>query len=139
MFKKLQHYFAAACTVTTTIFLVHPAYAQEDKMLERLHRIAQGLGMVPVDTSDPNNAQARVGTIIGQVLGSALAFTGVIFIILIIYAGFLWMTAKGNESQVEKAQSILKTSIIGVVIIGMSYALTRLVGSLISGAGLFNE
>lgn len=138
MLKKIYFYYSSFLLAAATVLFVRPVYAQ-DKILERLHRIAEGLGMVPVDTSDPNNAQERVGTIIGQVIGSALAFTGVIFIILIIYAGFLWMTAKGNESQVEKAQAILKTSIIGVVIIGMSYALTRLVGSLISGAGLFQE
>lgn len=138
MIKKIYYHFLQILLTATTVFFAHPAYAQ-DKMLDRLHRIAEGLGIIPVDTTNPDDAQQRVGTLIGQIIGSALAFTGVIFIILIIYAGFLWMTARGNENQVEKAQSILKTSIIGIVIVGMAYALTRLIGTLISGAGLFQE
>ena len=41
---------------------------------------------------------ATIGTIISVFLGAL----GVIFLILVIYAGFLWMTAAGDAKKVEK-------------------------------------
>lgn len=40
-----------------------------------------------------------------------------LFLVIIIYGGWLWMTARGNEEQVGKAKRIIVGSIIGIVII----------------------
>ena len=53
-----------------------------------------------------------------------LGFLGVIFVILIIYAGFLYMTARGNDEQVGRAQNYIKNAIIGLIIILTAYAFT---------------
>ncbi|MFA5420944.1 MAG: hypothetical protein WC280_02900 [Patescibacteria group bacterium] len=73
-----------------------------------------------------NNASSIEG-IVATVISVILSFLGVIFIILVIYAGFSWMTAGGNEEQVKKAQKILKNSIIGLVVVLGSYALSWLI------------
>lgn len=62
--------------------------------------------------------------IIGQVINGLLAFLGVIFLILMIYGGYLWMTAAGNEQQVEKAKDIIKDAIIGLIVVLAAYAIT---------------
>ena len=41
---------------------------------------------------------------IGKVLSIATGFLGVAFLCLMIYAGYIWMLARGNEQQVEKAK-----------------------------------
>ncbi len=56
-----------------------------------------------------------------------LGLLGLIFLVLTIFAGFLWMTSAGNEDKVKKAQQILMGSIIGVAIILGSYAITEFV------------
>ena len=61
---------------------------------------------------------------IGKIINDILGFLGIIFIVLIIYGGFMWMTAQGNEAQVEKAKKILIRSIVGVIIILISYIIT---------------
>jgi hypothetical protein len=61
---------------------------------------------------------------IGKIINVILGFLGIIFIVLIIYGGFMWMTAQGNEAQVEKAKKILIRSIVGVIIILISYIIT---------------
>src|SRR3989344_1557478 len=38
--------------------------------------------------------------VIASVIRTVLSLLGVIFIVLIIYAGFLWMTSAGNEEKV---------------------------------------
>ena len=53
-----------------------------------------------------------------------LSLLGVIFLILIVYAGIKWMLAGGNEQQVEGAQNILKRAIIGLIIVLAAYAIS---------------
>ena len=65
--------------------------------------------------------------IIVLVINSVLGLLGVIFLVLIIYAGFLWMTAGGNEDQVGKAKGLLINAIIGVIIIVAAYAISYFV------------
>ncbi len=40
-----------------------------------------------------------------------------LFMIIIIYSGFLWMTARGNEEQVTRAKTWIIQAIIGLAII----------------------
>lgn len=60
----------------------------------------------------------------GPIILQILSLVGVLFIILMIYAGILWMTAKGDEKKVEKATSIIKQAIIGIIIVLAAYAIT---------------
>ena len=63
-------------------------------------------------------------SVISVAIQAFISILGVIFIILIIYAGYLWMTARGSEENVNKAKTILRTSIIGLIIILAAYAIT---------------
>lgn len=56
-----------------------------------------------------------------------LSFLGVIFLGLMIYAGFLWMTAKGNQTKIDKATSIITNSVIGLILIIAAYMITLLI------------
>ncbi|PIR43055.1 hypothetical protein COV24_04730 [candidate division WWE3 bacterium CG10_big_fil_rev_8_21_14_0_10_32_10] len=68
-----------------------------------------------------------IGTISGRVINTALSLVGLIFLILMVYAGYLWMTARGEEDKVNKAQSIIRSSIIGLVLVMSAYAITVLI------------
>ena len=61
------------------------------------------------------------------VINAILGLLGIIFLVLTLYAGFLWMTAAGNDDQVGKAKSILTAAIIGIIIIVAAYAITNFV------------
>ncbi len=52
-----------------------------------------------------------------RIIKISLTFIGIIFIILIIYGGFLWMTSQGNDDQVGKARTIIIRSAIGLFIV----------------------
>ncbi|HLC69608.1 MAG TPA: pilin [Patescibacteria group bacterium] len=62
--------------------------------------------------------------IVAMIIRSALQLLGIIFVVLIIYAGYLWMTAGGNDQQVEKSKGLLKNSIIGLIILLSAYSIT---------------
>lgn len=68
----------------------------------------------------------------GQIIGTLLSFVGVIFLILMIYAGLMWMTAQGNSQQVDKAKDLLINAVFGIIIVFSAYALTAYMGNFIS-------
>lgn len=61
------------------------------------------------------------------VIRLVLSAIGIIFIILIIYSGFTWMTAGGSDEKVSKSKAVLKNSVIGLVIIIGAYAVSYFV------------
>jgi hypothetical protein len=61
---------------------------------------------------------------IGNTLNYLFGFLGIIAIILIIYAGFTWMTAGGNEQQITKGKNIMLWAILGLFIIFAAYGIT---------------
>ena len=70
------------------------------------------------------NDSATVGGITSSIISIFLGFLGIIFIGLLIYGGFIWMTASGNEEQAKKAMGIIKTAVIGLIIIVSAYSIT---------------
>lgn len=82
-----------------------------------------------------NPSETFIQTTAGKLIGVVLSFVGVLFLILMIYAGITWMTAAGNDQQVTKAKSLLINSIIGLIIIFAAYAITAFVGNFVSTLG----
>ncbi|OGF26196.1 hypothetical protein A2331_01980 [Candidatus Falkowbacteria bacterium RIFOXYB2_FULL_34_18] len=69
---------------------------------------------------------------IGKFVGAGLAFIGVVFLVLMIYGGFVWMIARGNEQEVEKAKNLIEAAVIGLVIVMSAYAITAYIGGAIT-------
>lgn len=102
--------------------------AQDVDPLGSLRTAAGGTGLVsdqePVD-------------IIVSVVNVLLYFVGTIFMILIVWAGFRWMTSAGNTDTVKKARETIINSVIGLVIIFASYVLVNFViTSLVDSVGV---
>jgi len=88
-----------------------------------------------VKSSHLNTEVTLAGTV-STLLGIFLGFLGMIFLVFTVYAGFLWMTAQGSEDQINKAKGILKNSIIGLIIVVASYAITYFVFNTLNSSGL---
>ena len=80
--------------------------------------------------------KVKVEGIISQVITAALEFVGVIFLILAIYGGYIWMIARGNEEEVTKAKNILTAAVIGIVIVVAAYAISYYVIDVLGGKAL---
>ncbi len=87
-----------------------------------------------VDEVNKNNADNFLSSRLGIIIGSILSFIGVMFMLLIIYGGILWMTAMGKENQVEKAKNIIIQAVIGLVIVLAAYAITSFIGNQLTGS-----
>ncbi|RLC39037.1 hypothetical protein DRH27_00740 [Candidatus Falkowbacteria bacterium] len=68
-----------------------------------------------------------VGQIAELVIEGFLSVLGVIFIILMIVAGYNWMSAAGDEQKVQKAKDTILRAIIGLIILVSAYAITYFV------------
>lgn len=75
-----------------------------------------------------------VRTTIASIINVALSLLGIIVLVIIIYGGFLWMTAGGNDERVTQAKQWIFGGIIGLVIILSAYAIAQFVISNLVGA-----
>ena len=79
-------------------------------------------------------SQTNLPTIIGGVVGAVLALVGGIFFLLILYAGFNWMMAQGQEEKITKAKETIFGAVLGLLVILGAYAITTLAARLFSEA-----
>jgi amino acid transporter len=72
------------------------------------------------DPANPKDIRYQIIKIINVVL----TILGLLVVILIIFAGFQWMTSGGNEEKVKKAQTTIKNAVIGLIIIMLAWSVT---------------
>lgn len=66
-------------------------------------------------------------TIVGRIIKVFLGLLGAIALVLILYGGFMIMTAAGNDEKVETGKDILTYAVIGLIIILTAYSITTFV------------
>jgi hypothetical protein len=74
-------------------------------------------------------AKAGVGTssvedIVGRLIKGAISLVGVFFFGYLVWAGYLWMTAHGEEEKITQAKKMISGAIIGLAITLAAYAIT---------------
>lgn len=80
----------------------------------------------------PNAAESELPTgtiynIISATLQWLLGILGFIAVVGFVISGILYLTAAGNESQIEKAKSAMTYSIVGVIVALMGYVIIQAV------------
>lgn len=65
--------------------------------------------------------------IIGTLINVVLGFLGIVLLFYVLRAGFLWMTAGGDEKQVKTAKDMIRDAIIGLVVIVAGFAISNFV------------
>jgi hypothetical protein len=115
-------------TVSSITSLLIPGAVLAQGFLNKVQSGANAVAKQSEMTSVP------LETIIGNIIAAALSFVGVILICAMLYAGFLWMTAGGNKEQLIKARGWIINSIIGLLIVSASFAISSFVLNNISGS-----
>ena len=64
---------------------------------------------------------------IGAVISVALGLVGILFFGVILYAGFLWMTAGGDKNAHTKSITMIRNGAVGLILIMGAYVLTNFV------------
>ncbi|MCX6714246.1 MAG: hypothetical protein NTX72_00330 [Candidatus Uhrbacteria bacterium] len=63
----------------------------------------------------------------GRGLAVLLGLIGIIFVVYIIWAGIMYMTAAGDDTKVKKAKAMITQSVIGIIIMVGAYAISNFV------------
>lgn len=75
-----------------------------------------------------NDENSNIGLFVGKyIIQPVIGLTGLMFLILTVYAGVMWMTSSGDSKRVDKAKSILAASVTGAVIIASAYVIVNTV------------
>ncbi len=74
-----------------------------------------------------NVKDQMLGNSLISIINFLLAFIAVLFFLGLIYAGYLWMTARGNDEQIDRAKKITREIVIGLIIIFLSRILTEFI------------
>lgn len=90
-------------------------------------------GASPAAVTSSTGGQGSLRQLALTIVNFALTFLGLIAVIMIIYGGFLYVTAAGKEDKVETGKKIIMYSIMGIVIILLSFAIVNTV--LTAGTG----
>ncbi len=104
------------------IWSAAPAFAQ----LDSATGVAETAGL----------ATTSLTTIIGTIIGVFFSILGIIFLGIVLYAGYLWMTAGGEEEKVERAKKWLINGTIGLVITLSAYSISAFIINALTDAGL---
>ncbi|MFA6603613.1 MAG: pilin [Patescibacteria group bacterium] len=97
------------------------AFAQSGVDLGLNYATAIGLGTTDIRTT------------IGNIIKAFFAFLGVAAVLIILYAGVLWMTSQGSEEKITQAKKILINATIGLAIIMSAYAITAFIFRAVTG------
>jgi len=122
--------FAIYVSVFFQVFLFFglPAFAADDPT----SLLTGGLNNAAADAG--YNQTLTMPVLIGRFIGIMLGLIGIIFIVYLVWAGIMYMTAAGDDTKVKKAKQMINQSIIGIIIMVSSYALSSFIISQLTTA-----
>ena len=118
--KQLKSVLGAFAVAATLLLPAQMALA--DNPFQTAQNLAGEVGNNAGITS-----QRTLPQIVGSIINIALGFLGIVFLVLLLYAGFMWMTAGGDEKKVDKARTMITQAIIGLVIIVAAFSISSFV------------
>lgn len=87
----------------------------------------------PIQLYNPLGANTDIPAFIGRGIRGVLGLIGGVALLMFVYGGIVWMTAGGDSKRVEGAKSIIKNSVIGLLLIFFSYNLIGVFFSFFTG------
>ncbi len=69
-----------------------------------------------------------------SIIQVVLGFLAIIVVLLILYGGFVWMTAGGNEDKIATGKKIITAGVVGLIIILAAWGIARFVVTVILNA-----
>lgn len=64
---------------------------------------------------------------VAQIIRVALGLLGTIFLVIVLYGGYLWMTAGGNDDRIGDAKKWIFSGVVGLAIILSAFGITTFV------------
>jgi hypothetical protein len=102
------------------LILLMPNIAQADYATDLNKQLGATVGNKGADIAESKDPRL----VAALVIKTALQLMGTAFLAYAVYAGFLIMTAAGNEEQITQGKSIINRAAIGIIVILSAYSIT---------------
>ncbi|HAZ16737.1 MAG TPA: hypothetical protein DCY49_02440 [Candidatus Jacksonbacteria bacterium] len=138
--SRIKHLFLTSTLLTFGIagmLLFQSSVHADNALRDRVEGATSPLNTVAgkatqyKDDITAGGGEAKVYTLIGNVINIVLGFLGLIALILVIWSGVQWMTSGGNEDKTKEAKDRMKAGVIGLMIILGAAVLTNFILDLI--------
>lgn len=120
--------------ITSGLLLLLAAPAMSVKAATGIDQLKQNTQNFGKSTGLAGAKEEDLKTKIASIINIVLSFLGIIAVVMIVYSGFRWMMAGGNEDTVREAKNTLKNAVIGLAIIFLAYGITYFVVNQLSRA-----
>lgn len=122
IFTKQRHYILVVLffVLFTTLFLGTPdLFAQQPPAAgpDLGLQFAEGTGLATTD----------IRVLIARIIRVGFGLLGIIAVVIVMYGGFVWMTANGDQGKVETAKKIIINGVIGLAIILSAFGITEFI------------
>ena len=84
------------------------------------------------DSSNPGGMSSDLEGTVMSLIEWILAFVALIATLMLIWGGVQYLIAGGNDDQVGNAKKTLSYGVIGLVIVGLSYAIVKVILEIIT-------
>jgi hypothetical protein len=72
---------------------------------------------------------ATISNLLNPLIYNILIISGILAFIVIILAGFNYVSAGGDKNKLELAQDMLNYGILGLVLVVLAFLITRIIGA----------
>jgi len=80
-----------------------------------------------------NDEETWPTSLLTTIINTILGLAGGLGVLAIVYAGLMYLTAGGNEQQVEKAKKTLIWAVAGLILLGLILALPNWIKKMMKG------
>lgn len=129
--KQLLSFFILLTILLATqlILVQRPCPAQAESLWDRQAE-TKTIGQNAWGSDTPKDPRIITAVVVRRFL----EFLGIIFLILIIWGGYKYMMAQGNEEKVTEAIDQIKQGVIGLIIMLAAWSITLFVTTYIKRA-----
>jgi hypothetical protein len=100
-------------------------------------------GTVPDDLAEKaaevpdflGDSHPDINVIVGRVIKYIIGIAGTATLVVFIYGGILWLTARGEAANVDKGKDAMKNAVIGLIILFSSYIIVKFIYAALTSAG----
>ncbi len=129
---KTERNFSYLLKITVVFFIFLTAVILFSK-ISFAQGIAEDLNVDSIADQSGLTSSVTPGVFIANIIKIILAVIGVIFLIIVIVAGAIWMTSGGNQEKIAKAKKMIVAGVIGMAIIVFSYVIVTFIVKAIWG------
>lgn len=92
---------------------------------------AQDINPTTLPTIFPAARFSNIGPLLNIVLPIMMAFAAIVFLIMALYGGFMYLTNGNNPEGIKKAFATMVSAAVGLIIVISSFTAVKLIGALL--------